>query len=200
MSIWRRAACWISKATYAQAHARKHAHALTRARSHAHRQIRNTYWLFHGNNSFVKAPECQVIRTSPVLLGVGAAIKTSDCNKNAVRACEGLSIMPTSCPGALRRAVTGVHWTGRWTLQSRQKFLPAPRIKPQFVCRPARSPVSVLTTRKGQPVHRYTPLCSECDVSAAYSIRVRSSLRPIRASDSPILRTIVLVPGLSLVQ
>jgi hypothetical protein len=34
MTIWRRVACWISKATRAQAHTHPHTHTLTRARTH----------------------------------------------------------------------------------------------------------------------------------------------------------------------
>jgi hypothetical protein len=41
MTIWLLVACWISKATRAQAHARTR--ATTHARAHAHTEICNTY-------------------------------------------------------------------------------------------------------------------------------------------------------------
>jgi hypothetical protein len=73
-TIWRpRLAYWISKPTRAQAHARaraptpNHTHGRTRARTHT-LIICNT--AFHGNNRFVNAPPCYVIRTWPVLLNI----------------------------------------------------------------------------------------------------------------------------------
>ena len=67
VTIWRiRVACWMSKATCTHLHAHSHAPGHTHARTHAHLFI---YLLFfHGNNAFVNAPQCYVIRTLPVLL------------------------------------------------------------------------------------------------------------------------------------
>ena len=72
-AIWRRVACWISKATRAQAHTsahvRSHTHKRARARAlvdtHIHKQ---DLLLFHGNKSFVNLPQCYVTRTLPFLL------------------------------------------------------------------------------------------------------------------------------------
>ena len=70
MTIWRHVACWISKATRAQAYARvpepthhtsKHAYACARA----HRQNMKYVLLLHSNNGFVNAPHCYVNVHSP---------------------------------------------------------------------------------------------------------------------------------------
>ena len=73
--IWRmRVACWISKATRAQAHARAraptHIHTRMHSPTRAHAQKYVTP-LFHGNSGFVNAPHCYVIRTLHVLLLIG---------------------------------------------------------------------------------------------------------------------------------
>ena len=67
MTIWRvSVACWISKATPAQAHfqpLRTHTHTRTRPLTH-----RNVLYLllFHSNNGYVNAPQCYVVRTLAV--------------------------------------------------------------------------------------------------------------------------------------
>jgi hypothetical protein len=43
MKTWRHVACWIIKATRAEAHARTRATPPPRARTHTHTQISNTY-------------------------------------------------------------------------------------------------------------------------------------------------------------
>ena len=84
MSIWRRVACWISKATGAQAYAKvrappppphkyTHTHTRTQAqvrtRTHTHKYLRHSKALiFHGNKGFTTARQCYVISTLPVLL------------------------------------------------------------------------------------------------------------------------------------
>ena len=80
IAIWLRVACWISKTTRAQAHARsraptiphslKHAvtHARTRPHTHTHTHTYLSYLLlFHGNSCYVNSPQCYVICTSPLL-------------------------------------------------------------------------------------------------------------------------------------
>ena len=51
---WRRVACWVSKATHAESHARACAY------THTHTQHRNMQYLllFHGHNCYAKAPRC----------------------------------------------------------------------------------------------------------------------------------------------
>jgi hypothetical protein len=56
MTIRQRDACWISNAT------RTHCPACVRAQTHTHT---HTLLLFHGNNGFVNASQCHVIRTLP---------------------------------------------------------------------------------------------------------------------------------------
>ena len=78
MAIWRRVACWVSKATRSQAHSSaraptlnpSHTHELTHTHTHTHthKQICNTCCFFHGNNGFVNARHCYVTRTLRVLL------------------------------------------------------------------------------------------------------------------------------------
>ena len=77
MTVWRRVAFWISKATRAQAHARAcaptHVHFRTHppapTRTHTHTQANMQYLLlFHDKNGYVNAPQCYIIRTLPVLL------------------------------------------------------------------------------------------------------------------------------------
>jgi hypothetical protein len=60
MTIRRRVACWIGKATCAQVHSR------VRTNTHTHTHMRYLL-LFHGNNGFVNAPQCYVIRALSVL-------------------------------------------------------------------------------------------------------------------------------------
>jgi hypothetical protein len=70
MTVWRHVACWISKATRAQAYAHAsaptttHQHALTLACTLAHPQNIAFPW----QQWLVDAPECYIIRTLPVLL------------------------------------------------------------------------------------------------------------------------------------
>ena len=73
MTIWRRVACWISKATRSQAHSRvrEHTHTVyvrTHPRMHTQTEIRNTYCFSTTNNGFVHAPQCYVIRKLPLFL------------------------------------------------------------------------------------------------------------------------------------
>ena len=74
MAIWRRVACWISKATRAKAHVRARApttiptstHTRTHALSHActHTDRNKKYLLlFHSDSGYVNAPQSYVIRT-----------------------------------------------------------------------------------------------------------------------------------------
>ena len=58
-----RVACRISKVTRVQAQA----HSLAHPRTPTHALTRRNM-LFHGNNGFVNAPHCYVVRTLPVLL------------------------------------------------------------------------------------------------------------------------------------
>ena len=64
MATWRRVACWISKATRAQAHVSvrsptpTHPHPHTHAHTHTHKYIR--LMLFHANIGFVNAPQYSV--------------------------------------------------------------------------------------------------------------------------------------------
>jgi hypothetical protein len=75
MAIWRRVACWISKATRAQAYTSDHAPTHThmhrstnaQARTLTNPEICETL-LFQGNNGFVNAPKRYVTRTLAVLL------------------------------------------------------------------------------------------------------------------------------------
>ena len=71
MTVWRRVACLIIKATLAQAQASvlapapTHACTHTYARTHIHTEICNTL-LFHDNSGFVYGPQCYVILTLTV--------------------------------------------------------------------------------------------------------------------------------------
>jgi hypothetical protein len=65
--LWRRVACWISKATRAQEQASAPAPTSTRTNAHAHRNMSDLLY-FHSYNSFANAPLCYVTRTLPVLL------------------------------------------------------------------------------------------------------------------------------------
>ena len=60
MTRWRRVACWIIKATGAQAEA--YAHAPSHTQNYVILFLR-----FHYNNGYVNAPQCYVMRTLPVL-------------------------------------------------------------------------------------------------------------------------------------
>ena len=65
--LWRRVACWISKATRAQAQDSAPAPTSTRTNVHAHRNISDLLH-FHSYDDFANAPLCYVTRTLPVLL------------------------------------------------------------------------------------------------------------------------------------
>ena len=67
MTIWRCVACWIIKATRAQASARLPTHALTHTHTQTHRNMQH-FLLFQCNNGFLNAPQCYVLRTLPVFL------------------------------------------------------------------------------------------------------------------------------------
>jgi hypothetical protein len=70
MAIWRRVTCWISTATRVQAHVSACIPTPTPAlaRTRAHTQMYVRLIAFHGNNGFVNAPHCYVIRTLSLLL------------------------------------------------------------------------------------------------------------------------------------
>ena len=86
MTTCRGVACWISKATRAQAQARArestptHRDAYTRTPPYRNMQY---LLLFHGNNGFVNAPHCYVIRALPVLLRI--VYLHVHCNKPGLR-------------------------------------------------------------------------------------------------------------------
>ena len=75
MTIWRRVACWISKATrahanvrahaptHARAHALTHVHAHPRSPPHTHTEKYVILTAFHGNNCFLNPPQCYIVRT-----------------------------------------------------------------------------------------------------------------------------------------
>ena len=58
MTIWRRVACWSSKATHAQAHA---APAHPRPHTRAHASTQKYIVPIAGNSGFVNTPECYVV-------------------------------------------------------------------------------------------------------------------------------------------
>jgi hypothetical protein len=67
MTIWRRAACWISKITRAPSTRRRiHKHKRTHSPKHTQKYLKLI--ALHSNNGFVTTPHCYVIRTLPVLL------------------------------------------------------------------------------------------------------------------------------------
>jgi hypothetical protein len=83
-TISRRVACWISKATRAQAHARARTltrlpppphphtrmHLPTIARTRAQKYVILYFLLFHGIKDFLNAPQYYVVRTLLVLLNL----------------------------------------------------------------------------------------------------------------------------------
>ena len=62
MALWRRVACWISKATRPQLHASARVPP-----PHTHTEKHVILIAFHCNSGLVNAPACCVIRTLPVL-------------------------------------------------------------------------------------------------------------------------------------